>query len=150
MLLRGIAAFVALPGVVAFAIPLAWLVLNENLRPVHPSGFLLLASGTLALLACVREFHVAGHGTLAPWDPPRALVRSGLFRHTRNPMYVCVALVLLGWAAAYASWTLLAYAAVVIIGFHLRVVLAEEPWLERTYGEQWRQYSKSVPRWLLR
>lgn len=34
------------------------------------------------------------------------------------------------------------------IAFHLRVVFGEEPWLERTHGDQWRRYSRRVPRWL--
>jgi protein-S-isoprenylcysteine O-methyltransferase Ste14 len=63
-------------------------------------------------------------------------------------MYVAVLLVLAGWALAYSSRALAVYAGVVGIAFHLRVVLAEEPTLERTFGEQWQTYSRAVPRWL--
>jgi protein-S-isoprenylcysteine O-methyltransferase Ste14 len=63
-------------------------------------------------------------------------------------MYVSVALILLGWAISFGSGALLAYALLVGLAFHLRVVLAEEPYLARTHGEAWREYAARVPRWL--
>jgi protein-S-isoprenylcysteine O-methyltransferase Ste14 len=99
------------------------------------------------LLATVREFYVAGRGTLAPWSPPRELVTTGLYRVSRNPMYVAVVLVLLGWAALFRSLPLLVYALAIAVGFHLRVVFGEEPWLAQTHGESWSRYRAQVPRW---
>jgi protein-S-isoprenylcysteine O-methyltransferase Ste14 len=101
----------------------------------------------VALLWCVRDFYVAGKGTLAPWDPPRHLVVAGLYRYTRNPMYVAVTLLLIGWAWTFAASGLLFYAAGVALAFHLRVVFGEEPWLARTHGDAWRDYAARVPRW---
>jgi protein-S-isoprenylcysteine O-methyltransferase Ste14 len=69
----------------------------------HPAGFFVLIVGTLGLLWCVRDFYVRGKGTLAPWSPPQNLVVVGLYRYSRNPMYVCVVLVLLGWASSTLS-----------------------------------------------
>jgi protein-S-isoprenylcysteine O-methyltransferase Ste14 len=42
---------------------------------------------------------------------------------------------------------LLAYTFFVVVAFHLRVVLGEEPWLARTHGSEWKQYASHVPRW---
>jgi protein-S-isoprenylcysteine O-methyltransferase Ste14 len=106
-----------------------------------------LIAGFLALIWCVRDFYVAGKGTLAPWAPPVRVVVVGLYRYTRNPMYVAVTLILLGWAVAFWSRGLFVYCIAVVIAFHLRVVFGEEPWLARTHGEQWQQYAKRVPRW---
>ena len=64
-------------------------------------------------------------------------------------MYIAVSLILIGWAMAYRSTTLLTYAVMVMLAFHLRVVLGEEPWLARTHGEEWKRYKSRVPRWLL-
>ena len=96
----------------------------------------------------MRDFYVKGKGTLAPWSPPQRLVVVGLYRWSRNPMYVSVLLILLGWAIGFGSRTLFGYAGIVAVGFHLRVVLAEEPFLARTHGEAWESYRQSVRRWL--
>jgi protein-S-isoprenylcysteine O-methyltransferase Ste14 len=144
--LRALVAFLALPGIVAFAVPLLLLRPAGRTR-LEPDGALVLAIGCLVLLACVREFYVAGKGTLAPWAPPRHLVTSGLYRYSRNPMYVGVLLVVGGWALAFRSTSLAVYAITLVVAFHLRVVLGEEPWLARTHGEAWEHYRHRVPRW---
>lgn len=147
MFTRALLAFLALPGVVAVAVPVMWLWASHHTDLVQPLGLLPLLIGFVALLWCVRDFYVAGKGTLAPWAPPARLVIVGLYRYTRNPMYVSVGLVLLGWAVSFALPGLFIYAMVVAAAFHLRVVLGEEPWLARTHGEQWEHYTSRVPRW---
>ena len=147
MFARALFAFLALPGVVAFAVPLAWLTASAHTQLVQPLGLVPLVIGSLALLWCVRDFYVAGKGTLAPWAPPSRLVVVGLYRYTRNPMYVAVSLILVGWALSFGSPGLFVYAFVVAIAFHLRVVLGEEPWLARTHGARWEEYAIRVPRW---
>jgi protein-S-isoprenylcysteine O-methyltransferase Ste14 len=148
MFWRALVAFLACPGTVAIAVPIVWLH-SQGHRPIaHLSGIALLLAGFAALLWCVRDFYVSGKGTLAPWAPPRHLVTVGLYRYSRNPMYVAVSAMLLGWAIAFASTGLLIYALAVMTAFHFRVVLGEEPWLLRTHGEQWQQYKTRVRRWL--
>jgi protein-S-isoprenylcysteine O-methyltransferase Ste14 len=63
-------------------------------------------------------------------------------------MYVAVSLVLWGWTLGFRSTALAVYALVVMVAFHLRVVTAEEPWLERTFGDEWLRYRARVRRWL--
>ncbi len=145
---RALLAFVACPGMVALALPLAWLVAESRLQLVWPPGLAVLGVGLSGLLWCVRDFYVSGEGTLAPWAPPSCLVTVGLYRYSRNPMYVAVSLMLLGWALSFGSRGLLAYTVIVVVAFQLRVVLGEEPWLRSTFGESWDQYTRQVPRWL--
>jgi protein-S-isoprenylcysteine O-methyltransferase Ste14 len=147
MLIRALLAFLALPGVVAIAVPVIWLVATSHTQLVQPLGLVPLVIGFLALIWCVRDFYVAGKGTLAPWAPPVRVVVVGLYRYTRNPMYVAVTLVLLGWAVSFWSRGLLIYCIAVAIAFHLRVLLGEEPWLARTHADEWDRYAKRVPRW---
>lgn len=147
MFARAVIAFLALPGVVAFIVPIAWLWYAGRTQVAHPVGLVILAAGVAALLWCVRDFYVVGKGTLAPWAPPQHMVIVGLYRHTRNPMYVAVVLILLGWALAFDLPALYLYAAAVAIAFHLRVVLGEEPWLARRHGRSWDEYISRVPRW---
>jgi protein-S-isoprenylcysteine O-methyltransferase Ste14 len=150
LILRAIASFVALPALVAFAIPL-WMGMSAGrpARHVVPA-LVLLCLGTIVLLWCVREFYVAGRGTLAPWDPPRHLVTSGPYRISRNPMYIGVVTILAAWCALWDSPTLIIYAVLFMIGFHLRVLLYEEPWAARQFGSAWDAYRARVPRWVIR
>jgi protein-S-isoprenylcysteine O-methyltransferase Ste14 len=149
LLARAIAAFLACPGTVAFAVPVTiGVAAGRPLQHLAIAATLLLA-GTLILLWCVREFYAAGRGTLAPWSPPKHLVVSGPYRVTRNPMYAGVVTILAGWCVLWHSRTLVIYALVVLAAFHLRVLLAEEPWAARTFGAQWQAYRARVPRWLI-
>jgi protein-S-isoprenylcysteine O-methyltransferase Ste14 len=148
VLVKAVVAFLVLPGTVAYAVPLLLAPWEREQRPWQLLGPMLVLAGTILLLFCVREFYLAGKGTLAPWAPPQDLVVSGLFRWSRNPMYVSVIVVLLGWSIWFASPLLFAYAAAVSIAFHLRVLLYEEPRLAETFGEAWCDYRDRVPRWL--
>ena len=148
MFARALIAFLVLPGVVAFVVPLTLALRSGRAQITHPWGAVPLALGIAGLLWCVRDFYVAGRGTLAPWSPPKNLVVVGLYRYSRNPMYVSVTLILLGWAACFASRQLLVYAVIVAVVFHLRVLFGEEPWLARTHGAQWDAYKARVSRWL--
>ena len=46
------------------------------------------------------------------------------------------------------SPVLAGYVAVLMAAFHVRVVVAEEPWLERQFGDAWSAYAAQVPRWI--
>ncbi len=149
MFLRALIAFLILPGFVGFAVPAAMIASRDSLLPRQPLGLAVFAVGLFTLLWCVRDFYVAGKGTLAPWAPPKNLVRVGLYRYCRNPMYVSVGLGLCGWAVIFGGPVLWIYALLVVIGFHIRVVGFEEPWLAEHHGEAYERYLANVPRWLL-
>jgi protein-S-isoprenylcysteine O-methyltransferase Ste14 len=149
LFLRALIALLVLPGIVAFAVP-ALIVPQMMTRPFNIIGAVPFIAGAAVLLWCVRDFSVAGKGTLAPWDPPRHLVRVGLYRYSRNPMYVGVLLILVGWTAAFRLRSLVIYTMIVAIMFHFRVLLYEEPWLARTFPGEWPAYKARVPRWLVR
>jgi protein-S-isoprenylcysteine O-methyltransferase Ste14 len=148
MFWRALFAFLALPGIVAFAIPLLFVSGQMDSFRARPLGLLVFSIGVALLLLCTYKFYVSGQGTLAPWSPPRRLVRDGPYRYSRNPMYVGVGLILIGWAALFWSPTLTVYAAAVVLAFHIRIILGEEPWLARTFGADWETYRARVPRWL--
>jgi protein-S-isoprenylcysteine O-methyltransferase Ste14 len=144
---RALIAFLLLPGVVAFLVPL-WLFRPADRMYPNAGGWILLSIGLAMLLWCVREFYVMGKGTLAPWSPPRHLVTSGPYCWSRNPMYIAVVLILAGWAVGFQSRGLAEYAIVMAVAFHLRVVFGEEPWLARRHGDEWSRYKNQVRRWL--
>ncbi len=128
---------------VAFVVP----AVLRGQRPLHWPGLIPVGLGSALLLWCVVAFITQGRGTLAPWDPPRQLVIAGPYGRTRNPMYVAVLLIVVGWALAFTSVAVLAYAVALAGLFHWRVTRYEEPWAARTFGEAWTHYAACVPRW---
>jgi protein-S-isoprenylcysteine O-methyltransferase Ste14 len=106
-----------------------------------------LGVGALLYLGCIWEFGARGQGTPAPIDPPRKLVVWGPYRYVRNPMYIAVALVVLGWAVFFRSPLLLVYLAVVLGLFQVFVLTIEEPSLERLFGADYEAYRHAVRRW---
>lgn len=80
-------------------------------------------------------------------EHPDRLITTGAFAHTRNPIYVAFAMVLVGQFLIFANWILLAYVAA---GFWLfnRQVLREEAYLERHYGQEYLEYRARVRRYL--
>jgi protein-S-isoprenylcysteine O-methyltransferase Ste14 len=141
MLTRALVAFLILPGSVGFVVPAAVLWWTGRTRVDQPLGLVVLAVGIVGLFWCVKDFYVSGKGTLAPWAPPEKLVVVGLYRYSRNPMYVTVMLVLLGWAVSFGPPFLYIYMLLVVAAFHIRVVRGEEPWVARTRGSDWGHYA---------
>jgi len=113
-------------------------------------GAALVAVGLVSLVESFARFVLRGHGTPAPFAPPRRLVVAGQYRHVRNPMYVALMVIVVGQALWFGSRALGLYAAVLFVLFHLRVVTHEEPRLARQFGGEFDDYSRGVPRWLPR
>jgi protein-S-isoprenylcysteine O-methyltransferase Ste14 len=113
-------------------------------------AIVMMAAGYCVLLWCFRDFVRRGHGTPAPYDPPKKLVIAGLYQYTRNPMYVGLVIVLVGEALWSWSTLLLTYAAAVALAFHLRVLIYEEPKLTELFGRDFLDYRQRVSRWIPR
>jgi len=111
-------------------------------------ALIVLALPVLAdfLVRFVRE----GHGTPAPVAPPERLVVRGVFRYVRNPSYVAGVAAVVGQGLLFASVEVLVYALALAVGFHLFVVLYEEPTLRRKFGAAYEAYCRDVGRWLPR
>ena len=113
----------------------------------HLIGTLLLVMGGFALLWCNWAFVVQGRGTAAPYDPPRALVAQGLYRHVRNPMYVSAILIVFGTGLWTGAVILFGYAVLLAVSYHLFVSYYEEPHLQQKFGGSYADYCAAVPRW---
>jgi protein-S-isoprenylcysteine O-methyltransferase Ste14 len=101
---------------------------------------------------CVWDFGWTGHGTPAPFVPPRKLVVVGFYRYLRNPMYVGF---LAGWVGLWvvfgqASREAIAVACAAALGVDLFVAGYEEPTLRRTFGAEYEEYCRNVRRWVPR
>lgn len=107
-----------------------------------------LVGVAIALLAwAVALFRAAGTPVPAR-QPTTAIVRTGPYRVSRNPIYLAFSLAQLGIAVwSNSLWLLLTL--LVAVGFiHYRVILGEEAYLERRFGAEYLDYKRSVRRWL--
>lgn len=151
LFLKNLAFTILVPGSVAIFVPLyVFPHAPAELSARGVGGAMLLLAGASIYGWCLWDFATAGGGTPAPVDPPRKLVVRGLYRYTRNPMYLGVLGVVAGWAALFGSPALAIYGLGMAACFHLFVVLYEEPHLRRTFGSEYEQYCSGVGRWLPR
>lgn len=137
------------PGTVSVVVPL----LMVRGRPAGGGvtfglALLLLGLGAAIFLRCAWDFVVFGKGTPAPIDRTKRLVIQGLYRYSRNPMYVGVLSIIAGWAVLFGSGILAADGAAWFIIFSLFVRFYEEPHLTREFGDEYLAYRKRVGRWL--
>lgn len=137
------------PGTAAVYVPL---YLTRGRTPAGPPLAVLAAAlfvaGGAIYLWCVWDFAAYGRGTPAPIDAPRRLVTRGLYTLTRNPMYVGVITVILGWTVLFPSARLAVYAAALFAVFNVFIFLYEEPHLRRAFGREYEAYCAEVGRWL--
>lgn len=143
---------VCIPGTVGVYVP--WMIAHRRAVSFSPGwsviGAILLAVGCAIYLWTVWDFATLGQGTPLPIDAPRKLVVRGLYRYVRNPMYLGVLMVILGWAALFKNPWLLFYLLGVGVLIHLFVVFYEEPHLRQLFGSQYEAYRQAVGRWLPR
>jgi protein-S-isoprenylcysteine O-methyltransferase Ste14 len=143
LLLTGILALLMwLLSTVTWIIPMP-----ESIRLISAS--IPLAVGAVFTLGGVMAFRVA-RTTVDPRTPEKAsaLVTSGVYRYSRNPMYVAFALFLLAWAIYLAApWSLGGVAGFVLFMDRLQIP-AEEQALESLFGDDFRRYRERVRRWL--
>ena len=144
------------PPPVIFLAALASGLMLQSLRPLElfphsltariAGGCLIL--GGVALSAAVVH-HFARAGTpVTPWRATRRLVVSGPYRFSRNPDYVGQALIVGGLGLLLdVLWVALALVPALVL-VRYGVIAREEQYLERRFGEEYRQFRKRVRRWL--
>jgi len=112
-------------------------------------GAVALTAGVLIYGACAFSFAWLGRGTPSPTDYTRSLVVAGLYRYSRNPMYVGVMLVLAGEFVLFGTsqWASITYLASFVVIVNLFIVLYEEPALHDKFGIAYDEYRRSVRRW---
>ena len=110
-------------------------------------GLLVLAVAALVALLSLLQFLRAGTH-VEPWHPTTTVIRDGLFRYSRNPIYLsfCIATAGVGlWLNN--AWILLGLPALVLL-LHYLAIAREEKYLEGKFGEPYREYRRQVRRWL--
>jgi|SRR3954452_135517 protein-S-isoprenylcysteine O-methyltransferase Ste14 len=131
------------------AIPLEWLyptVLAAGaVRWI--SGALFVGLGIILDVAGFVTQRRAGTDPI-PFRPTTRIVSHGVYRYTRNPMYVGFALCTLGLAILSDSLWMLAAVPIGLVLTNVLIVAREERYLQRKFGEEYRDYQRRVRRWL--
>jgi protein-S-isoprenylcysteine O-methyltransferase Ste14 len=107
---------------------------------------LTLASMALAISAG-RVLKAAGTN-VRPDRPSLTVVKAGPYQFTRNPMYVSLCLLQLAIGFFLDGWVPVSFALVLALVLHFGVILREESYLERKFGEQYLSFKRRVRRWL--
>jgi protein-S-isoprenylcysteine O-methyltransferase Ste14 len=112
LVLRNVAFTILQPGMVAGLIPY-WIVGSPGIATFKSSlssfqyiAIFIFAVGIAIMFYCISMFAVKGKGTLSPADPTKKLVISGLYKFSRNPMYIGVMLMLIGESIFFSSGSL--------------------------------------------
>jgi protein-S-isoprenylcysteine O-methyltransferase Ste14 len=109
-------------------------------------GIILVVLAGFIVLAAFRQF-LRAKTNIEPWKPTTAIISSGVFRFSRNPVYLAMTLLYLGVALLLDMlWVLLLIAPVLFL-IYVGVILREEIYLERKFGAEYLNYKKKVRRW---
>lgn len=132
-----------------------WLAHRAHRLPItgHPSALrsaLVIAFGLgwLALLAPAWSGFLRKRTTIIPNRPAAALVTSGVYRLTRNPMYVSLVLLYLAVTLALDSWWPLFFLPLVVIAVDRLVIRREERYLAHAFPGEYDEYRRRVRRWI--
>ena len=120
-------------GQLLHSVPIAW------------AGVAACAAGLVLLLWSLISFKQSFRVGIDT-DKPDALITSGIFAFSRNPIYVAFALVLIGEFLIFPNWILLLYLAGFVTLVH-RQVLREENYLRAHYGRDYLDYCQRVRRY---
>ena len=115
--------------------------------PLSYLGLVPLCVGVVITGAAARTFSRVGT-PIRPFERSTKLVTGGIYRYTRNPMYVGLTLILIGAWLLLGTASSLAPIAVFIWIIQEGFIRGEERFLDEIFGEQYRGYKNRVRRWI--
>lgn len=122
---------------------------NWSLEPFGRALAFVMFSlpGGVLIYSTFPRFKNAGT-TLDPYGEVSAIIRTGPFRFSRNPIYVGMCLIHIGAALGLGGLIALLVLVPVLLIMHYGVILREEEYLEREHGAEYLDYKAEVRRWL--
>ncbi len=108
-------------------------------------GMILFALTIIAFTA-ISFFRARTH--IEPWKPTSAIISTGIFRISRNPIYVGFCISTIGAGFILNSWWIVIAVIPLIWLLTIFVIRLEESYLLRKFGQEYRDYQQRVRRWL--
>ncbi len=136
-----LAAATVLEAIVPLPIPVAHSLAS------YVAGVALAAGGFVMIAIGTRRFAAAGTN-IPPTLPTTALVVDGIYGRTRNPLYLGTTLIYLGLSVAAGSLWAIGLLVPLLWVINVGVVKREERYLERKFGDAYRDYKARVRRWI--
>lgn len=129
------------------ALPVLQFEMNQLFLYVIAASFVL--DGIAVSAAGVLSFKKA-QTTVNPLKPEQAstLVNTGIYRFTRNPMYLGMAFILLGWSLFLSSFIFVLVLPAFILYLTYFQIIPEERALEKIFGEEFNRFKQQTRRWL--
>lgn len=135
--------------------PSFFIYLNDTFHlPVYSNitlkiiGSIFILSVMLIDISSFILFKRFGQGTPVIIEPTKKLVIKGLYKYTRNPIYLGHILILIGEFLIFGRPLLLAYILLVFLLLRFYIMKYEEPEMERKFGQDYIKYKTNVNRWL--
>ena len=135
--------FIVLIVLAHFLVPLVRII---NF-PWNLSGILPIILGTWLNLSADRAFKDA-RTTVKPFEESTLLITGGVFRVSRNPMYLGMVLILCGGAIISGTLAPFFIVGIFALVMDIRFIRTEEQMLEASFGEKWPAYKANVRRWI--
>lgn len=113
----------------------------------HYAGWTVMGPGLLLLFWAMRSFARA-NTAIIPFNTTTTVVPTGPYRFSRNPMYISMALIQIGFALMFATGWILIMLLPALLVIRYGVIAREERYLERKFGASYLDYKNRVRRWL--
>lgn len=111
------------------------------------SGLVVLLASSIFLFAAVARFRATGQDP-KPWRPTPVLIEASVYRLSRNPMYLALALLQVGLGLLIDNLWIVVLTLPVLAVVDRLAVRPEETYLEERFGSTYREYRRRVRRWL--
>jgi len=107
-----------------------------------------VAIAGLCIVGLTRQQFKRAETNIEPWKSTTKILSTGIYAHSRNPVYVAFCLLPIGWGLFLDSlWILLSFVPSVAL-VYWTAIRKEEAYLEKKFGEEYVQYKRRVRRWL--
>ena len=127
-----------------------YLPISKDFFENRACGYLcsvFIAFGAVSLLPALITF-LKSRNTLITILPAKSLQQKGIYRISRNPMYVGLLFVYIGMAFLKGNWWTFMMIPLVMLVINQLVIIKEEQYLERAFGQPYLDYKNKVRRWL--
>jgi|TARA_B000000557_G_scaffold261921_1_gene261763 protein-S-isoprenylcysteine O-methyltransferase Ste14 len=122
---------------------------NFNLNGINILALVFLIIAIIMIVLSINKFK-KNRTTISPLRPNKtsSLITSGIYNYTRNPMYLGLLLMLISTALFIKNFISFLIIPLFVISINKNQILPEEQILENIFGEEYRNYTKKVKRWI--